>query len=150
MTEDWRSNLAGEKLLLQSQARLPTQRVIHFSSKLTAYGLSGRALQLMTAYLCERKQRVKLDQWRNVRTGVPQGSLLGPLLFNMYMNDLNYFIEGTSLRLYADDTTAYASDTFPVVLEYIINSDLQVVCTWLQHNYLQINATKTKRWPLAQ
>ena len=60
------------------------------------------------------------------------------------MNDLNYFIEGTSLRLYADDTTAYASDISPVVLEYIINSDLQVVCTWLQHNYLQINATKTQ------
>ena len=60
------------------------------------------------------------------------------------MNDLNYFIEGTSLRLYADDTTAHASDTAPAVLEYIINSDLQVVCTWLQHNYLQINATKTQ------
>ena len=48
------------------------------------------------------------------------------------------------MRLYADDTTAYASDTSPVVLELIINSDLQVVCTWLQHNYLQINATKTQ------
>ena len=60
------------------------------------------------------------------------------------MNDLNYFIEVTSLRLNADDTTAYASDTSPVVLEYIINSDLQVVCTWLRHNYLQINATKTQ------
>ena len=48
------------------------------------------------------------------------------------------------MRLYADDTTAYALDTSPVVLEYIINSDLQVVCTWLQHNYLQINATKTQ------
>ena len=102
----------------------------------------------MTAYLRERKQHVKLDntytQWRTVTTGVPQGSLLGPLLFNIYMNDLNYFIEGTSLRLYADDITAYASDTSPVVLEYIIKSDLQVVCTWLQHNYLQINATKTQ------
>ena len=67
----------------------------------------------MTAYLRERKQRAKLDntysQWRTVTTGVPLGSLLGPLLFNIYMNDLNSFIEGTSLRLYADDTTAYAS-----------------------------------------
>ena len=93
-------------------------------AKLTAYGFSGKALQHMTAYLCERKQRVKLDntyfQWRTVTIGVPQGSLLGPLLFNIYMNDLNYFIEGTSLRLYADDTTAYSSDTSPVVLEYII------------------------------
>ena len=43
------------------------------------------------------------------------------------MNDLNYFIEPPTLRLYADDTTSYASDTSPVVLEYIINSDLQVV-----------------------
>ena len=85
----------------------------------------------MTAYLRDRKQRVKLDntysQWRTVTTGVPQGSLFGPLLFNIYMNDLNYFIEGTSLRLYTDDTTAYGSDTSPVVLEYINNSDLQVV-----------------------
>ena len=86
---------------------------------------------------------------RDVRTGVPQGSLLGPLLFNIYMNDLNYFIEDTSLRLYADDTTAYASDTSPVVLEYIINSDLRLVCTWFQHNYLQINCNATKTQAMA-
>ena len=67
-----------------------------------------------------------------------------PGVNSRHKNDLNYFIEGTSLRLYADDTTAYASDISPVVLEYIINSDRQVVCTWLQHNYLQINATKTQ------
>ena len=51
-----------------------------------------------------------------LKTGVPQGSLLGPLLFNMYVNDLNnYFITNTSLRLYADDTTQYASDVSPMV-----------------------------------
>ena len=65
----------------------------------------------MTAYLIGRRQRVKLDgvhsAWRTIKTGVPQRSLslLGPLLFNMYVNDLNYFITNTSLRLYADDTT---------------------------------------------
>ena len=81
---------------------------------------------------------------RAVRSGVPQGSLLGPLLFNIYMNDLNHFVQVSSLRLYADDTTAYASDTSPLVLEYIINSDLQSVCKWFQNKYLNINTTKTQ------
>ena len=74
----------------------------------------------------------------------PQASLLGPLLFNIYMNDLNHFVQGSSLRLYADDTTAYASDTSPLVLEYIINSDLQSVCKCFENNYLNINTTKTQ------
>ena len=60
------------------------------------------------------------------------------------MNDLNHFVQGSSLRLYADDTTAYASDTSPLVLEYIINSDLQSVCKWFENNYLNINTTKTQ------
>ena len=72
-------------------------------AKLKAYGLSGGAISLMNSYLRGRKQRVKLDnvysQWRSVNTGLPQGSLLGPLLFNVYMNDLNYFVKDTSLRL---------------------------------------------------
>ena len=62
--------------------------------------------------------------WRTIKTGVPQGSLLGPLLLNMYVNDLNYFITSTSLRLYADDTTQYASNVSPMVLQFVINSDL--------------------------
>ena len=152
MTEDWRASLDRREAVAAVAVDLSKafDSVCHslLLATLTASGFSGRALQRMTAYPCERKQRVKLDntysQRRTVTTGVPQGSLVGPLLFNIYMNDLNYFIEGTSLRLYADDTTAYASDKSPVVLEYIINSDLQVVCTWLQQNYLQINATKTQ------
>ena len=73
--------------------------------------------------------------WRNIRTCVPQGSLLGPLLFNMYVNDLNYFITNTSLRLYADDTTEYASDVSPMVLQFVINSDLSVLSRWFRMNF---------------
>ena len=73
--------------------------------------------------------------WRNIRTCVPQGSLLGPLLFNMYVNNLNYFNTNTSLRLYADDTTEYASDVSPVVLQFVINSDLRVLSRWFRMNF---------------
>lgn len=117
-------------------------------AKLKAYGFTHDALETMTAYLTGRRQRVKLDgvysSWRTVKTGVPQGSLLGPLLFNLYVNDLNYFITSTSLRLYADDTTHYASDVSPTVLQYIINSDLSVLSRWFSMNFLQINAAKTQ------
>ena len=138
-TEDWRASLHRREAVSAVAVDLSKafDSVCHslLLAKLTAYGFSGRALKLMTAYLRGRKQCAKLDntysQWRTVTTGVSQGNLSGPLLFNIYMNDLNYFTAGTSLRLYADDTTVYASDTSPVVLEYIINSDLQVVCAWL-------------------
>ena len=62
----------------------------------------------------------------------------------MYVNDLNYFITNTSLRLYADDTTQYASDLSPMVLQFVINSDLSVLSRWFRINFLQINAAKTQ------
>ena len=62
----------------------------------------------------------------------------------MYVNDLNYFITNTSLRLYADDTTQNASEVSPMVLQFVINSDLGELSSWFIIIFLQINATKTQ------
>ena len=100
------------------------------------------------AVTCKIGSSVKLDgiysDWEPMKAKVPQGSLLGPSLFNNYINDLNLQVTNTSLQLYANDTTEYASDASPPVLEYIINSDLHILSTWLQQNYLHINASKTQ------
>jgi len=103
----------------------------HLLAKLKAYCVTDDGLELMTAYLLGRRQRVKLDgvysSWRTMTTGAPQGSLLGPLLFNMYVNYLNYFVSNTSLRLNAGDTTEYASDVSAMVLQCVVNSDISVL-----------------------
>ena len=150
--EDWRLSLDNREAVATLAIDLSKafDSVCHglLLTKLRAYGFADQALELMSNYLKDRRQRVKLDgiysDWKPLKVGVPQGSLLGPLLFNIYINDLNLRVTNSSLRLYADDTTEYASDASPPVLEFIINSDLQILSTWLRQNYLQINASKTQ------
>ena len=72
--------------------------------KLEAYGLSKWALNLMHSYLSERKRCVKVfSTWKNIYKGVPQGSILGPVLFKIFLNDTFNFVEESILYNYADD-----------------------------------------------
>ena len=80
--------------------------------KLNAYGIRGTELSWFTDYLTGRKQRVVLEgeysNWAKVKMGVPQGSILGPLLFLLFVNDLSDAVEDCTVNLYADDTTIYS------------------------------------------
>ena len=68
----------------------------------------------------------------------------GPLLFNVFINDLNFSVQLSSLKLYADDTTAYSSNTDISALELSLNKDLENLSSWFASNYLSVNSKKTQ------
>ena len=82
-------------------------------AKLGAYGFELSSIKLLRNYLSNRKQRTKINgnfsSWMDILCGVPQGSILGPLLFNIFINDIFNFVENTRLCNYADDNTLYSS-----------------------------------------
>ena len=119
-------------------------------AKLHAYGLSNDALEFVKNYLNGRFQRVGVDKcfstWMEIFTGVPQGSILGPLLFNIYINDLMFLFEASDVSIcnYADDNTIYAAgDNFSEVKTSLERAFI-VVSNWFSENGLQLNASKCK------
>ena len=151
-SEDWREALDERQTVSAVSVDLSKafDTICHclLLRKLEAYGILDHSLELIRSYLINRKQRVEIENaysnWRVVQRGVPHGSLLGPLLFNLYINDITRITKNMELRLYADDTTGYAASNSPATLEFYINSDPVRLARWLEYNYLTINATKTQ------
>ena len=121
--------------------------------KLQFYGMDADALKLMESYLKNRKQYViyndSISETLPITTGVPQGSILGPLLFLIYINDLPNSCETFKYIMYADDTTLFTtiqlSNTCPTKdIEYNLNSDLNKINEWLKINKLSLNVKKSK------
>lgn len=115
--------------------------------KLKDIGIDGPALSIFKSYLENRSQIVKIDNFmsspQNISYGIPQGSILGPLLFLIYINNINKIGLTGHLTLYADDTCLFYFDKS---IHDIINDaqkDLDIINEWLLHNLLTINTTKT-------
>jgi hypothetical protein len=114
--------------------------------KLSAYGLSPSAVSLLCDYLSNRKQQVRLEgcasEWEDVKKGVPQGSILGPLLFNIFINDIFYTIKESNLYNYADDNTlSYSHPNFNVLIS-TLERECHSLINWFRENGMQANPDK--------
>jgi hypothetical protein len=116
--------------------------------KLEAIGVRGKLLKWISDYLTNRFQSVVIKGEKSdslmVPAGVPQGSVLGPLLFLVYINDIVDNIEST-IKLFADDTSTSLSMNNPVVQAEMLNSDLEKIVTWASNWKVKFNELKTEQ-----
>ena len=122
--------------------------------KLPHYGITGKAKLLLESYLTNIFQRVQLDNitlnlktisnWEKVKHGVPQGSVLGPLLFLLYINDLpRAIIPNATPLLFADDTSIIITNENAQELQIDLNTCFHKLTEWFQQNSLSLNISKS-------
>ena len=115
-------------------------------AKLKAYGFQNDSLKIIYSYLKGRRQCVRVNgsdsSFKTILAGVPQGSILGPILFNIFINDLNYFIKRANLHGFADDHTLTASKTNIEDLKEVLNSESNITVDWLNDNSMVANPSK--------
>ena len=116
-------------------------------SKLRHYGFQGKSFDFLCNYLSDRQQRVlfngELSDWVTISIGVTQRSILGPLLFTLYINNLPTVIKNSLLDLYADDAELHCSHPDFDVVECLLQSDLNAVMCWLCSSQMSLNAVKS-------
>ena len=116
-------------------------------NKLQHYGIRGVAFCWFQSYLTARQQCVTVTNYESelaeIRCGVPQGSILGPVLFLIYINDLNLASKLLSTIMFADDTNLFFTGKSVHQIENIMNSELTVINEWFKANLLSLNLDKT-------
>ena len=128
--------------------------------KMEIYGIRGICNKWFKSYLTNRNIQVKCRTLSSntietsnkyqIKYGTAQGSCLGPLLFNIFCNDIHYNVEYSNLILFADDTTIYASHRNSTYLNYVLQQDFNKLENWFNANKLTLNLTKTvimSFWP---
>ncbi len=116
-------------------------------AKLSSIGITGTLHDWFSSYLSSRQQRVVIhntrSDWKNINAGVPQGSILGPLLFLIYINDIVTEIH-SNIRLFADDTSLYFIVDDPITASQTLNDDLEKIHTWSKNWLVDFNPNKTE------
>ena len=114
--------------------------------KFKEYGADERAANIIENYFSDRQQRVKVageySSWNYISRGIAQGSILGPLIFNIFINDLLFIVKRCKLSSYADDTQIFFAHNDYREVENAIKSDLELVDKWYDENGLKRNNSK--------
>ena len=150
LTEYWRQALDSDSTvstvamdLSRAFDKMPHALLI---AKLSAYGMPKDACNLLISYLRNRRHRVKImgicSDWATINRGVPQGSVLGPLLFNIFLNDLFHVKMSCEIANYADDNHLYYENQCQNTLKYVLESDVNSATTWFENNYMCANPDK--------
>ena len=150
LLEEWRKNLddkyvVGGVLMDLSKAFdcVPHDLLI---AKLAAYGIDGNLLRYVNSYLDNRKQCVRINntcsKFDDIISGVPQGSIVGPILFNCFFNDFFYFIKQATVHNFADDNTLSAFAYSIQELIKILESESEIAIKWFKDNKMIVNPDK--------
>ena len=152
ITENIKNNIDNQKLtcgiFIDLEKAFDTVNHKILLKKLEHYGIRGLANCWLSDYLTSRKQRVKIgdkfSKYQRITCGVPQGSILGPLLFLVYINDMHKAVRFSTLYHFADDTNLLYSHKNEKLLRKNINTDLKLIFQWLCANRLSLNVDKTE------
>ena len=150
LTEEWRKQLDNNKVfgalfidLSKAFDCLPHDLLL---AKLEAYGFDMCTLKLFKSYLTKRKQFVSIhgifSDVLEILSGVPQGSILGPILFNIFLNDLLYYVKSTNTHNYADDNVLSAATNCIDELIKILEKGADEALEWIDFNFMYANLDK--------